>query len=123
MFLNQFGAGIGANLTVISGIVSANIAATVGVSVSFKNSDPTDTTLGFFGAQGNVTLAGQKLATLEGDIYSDGYTDAELDVGLQYPRDQPVVQLAGKANFWDEPCQRPLADPGEPRRELLDPQR
>ncbi|MDE3131605.1 MAG: hypothetical protein KGL16_10675, partial [Acidobacteriota bacterium] len=105
VFLTEFGAGVGVNPTQVSGTIGAGWGGSDGVAIelSFKYSDSTSTTLGFFGGQGTVKVGGQQIAQLQGDVYSDGYVDAALEVGLKEPQDSPVIQVLGKASFWDEP--------------------
>ena len=105
VFLTEFGAGVGVNPTQVSGTIGAGWGGSDGVAIelSFKYADSTSTTLGFFGGQGTVKLGGQQIAQLQGDVYSDGYVDAALQVGIKEPQDSPVIQVLGKASFWDEP--------------------
>ncbi|MGH2928357.1 MAG: hypothetical protein ACRDL8_09155, partial [Solirubrobacteraceae bacterium] len=105
ILLNQIGGSVGANPLTFGGQLGASIAETLELSLAFKYAEATDTQLGFFGGQGTLSLSGDKIATLAADVYSDGYTDAALDIDLHFPFDStdPVVSATGHIGFWDEP--------------------
>jgi len=105
ILLNQIGATVGVNPLAFGGQLGASIATQLELSLAFLYSAPTDTQLGFFGGQGQLSFQGDKIATLAADVYSDGYTDAALDIDLHFPfsSDNPVVSVTGHIGFWDEP--------------------
>ena len=105
VLLNQIGATVGVNPTEFGGQLGASIATQLELSLGFLYSAPTDTQLGFFGGQGKLTFQGDDIATLAADVYSDGYTDAAIDINLHFPfdSDSPVVSVKGHIGFWDEP--------------------
>jgi PKD repeat protein len=105
ILLNQIGATVGVNPTTFGGQLGASIATQLELSLAFLYRDATDTTLGFFGGQGKLSFQGDDIATLAADVYSDGYTDAAIDVDLHFPfsSDDPVVSVKGHIGFWDEP--------------------
>ncbi len=105
ILLNQIGATVGVNPLEFGGQLGASIATQLELSLAFLYSAPTDTQLGFFGGQGQLSLQDDKIATLAADVYSDGYTDAALDIDLHFPfsSDDPVVKVTGHIGFWDEP--------------------
>jgi PKD repeat protein len=105
ILLNQIGATVGVNPFEFGGQLGASIATQLELSLAFLYQEPTDTQLGFFGGQGQLSFRGDKIATLAADVYSDGYTDAALDIDLHFPFDStsPVVSVTGHIGFWDEP--------------------
>ena len=105
ILLNQIGATVGVNPLEFGGQLGASIATQLELSLAFLYSEPTDTQLGFFGGQGQLSLQDDKIATLAADVYSDGYTDAALDIDLHFPfsSEDPVVKVTGHIGFWDEP--------------------
>ncbi len=105
IFLNQIGATIGVNPLTFGGQIGASIATQLELSLAFLYRDATDTQLGFFGGQGQLSFKGDNIATLAADVYSDGYTDAAIDIDLHFPFDSsdPVVSVKGHIGFWDEP--------------------
>jgi hypothetical protein len=105
VLLNQIGATVGVNPTEFGGQLGASIATQLELSLGFLYAAPTDTQLGFFGGQGKLTFQGDDIATLAADVYSDGYTDAAIDIDLHFPfdSDDPVVSVKGHIGFWDEP--------------------
>jgi hypothetical protein len=105
ILLNQIGATVGVNPLEFGAHLGASIATQLELSLVFLYAEPTDTQLGFFGGQGQLTFQGDKIATLAADVYSDGYTDAALDIDLHFPFDStdPVVKVTGHIGFWDEP--------------------
>ncbi len=105
ILLNQIGATVGVNPLEFGGQLGASIATQLELSLAFLYSEPTDTQLGFFGGQGQLSFQGDKIATLAADVYSDGYTDAALDIDLHFPfsSNDPVVSVTGHIGFWDEP--------------------
>jgi PKD repeat protein len=105
ILLNQLGGSVGVNPLQFGGQLGASIATQLELSLAFKYRDATDTQLGFFGGQGTLSLSSDKIATLSADVYSDGYTDAQLSIDLHFPFDSkdPVVSVGGDIGFWDEP--------------------
>jgi len=105
ILVNQIGATVGVNPLEFGGQLGASIATQLELSLAFLYSEPTDTRLGFFGGQGTLSFQGDKIASLAADVYSDGYTDAALDIDLHFPfdSDSPVVSVTGHIGFWDEP--------------------
>jgi PKD domain len=105
ILINQIGATVGVNPLEFGGQLGASIATQLELSLAFLYSDATDTQLGFFGGQGKLSFQGDDIATLAADVYSDGYTDAAIDIDLHFPfsSDDPVVSVKGHIGFWDEP--------------------
>ena len=103
ILLNQLGGSIGVNPLQFGGQLGASIAEELELSLAFKYRDATDTTLGLFGGKGSLSLSDDEIASLAADVYSDGYTDAQLKLSLKYPSDDPVVSASGGISFWDEP--------------------
>ena len=105
VLLNQLGGQVGVDPLRFGGTLGASIAEALELSLSFAYSEPTDTSLGFFGGQGKLSLDDDDIATLAADVYSDGYTDGKLAIDLHFPfsSDDPVVKVEGNIGFWDEP--------------------
>ena len=105
ILVNQIGATVGVNPLEFGGQLGASIATQLELSLAFLYSDATSTQLGFFGGQGKLSFQGDDIATLAADVYSDGYTDAAIDIDLHIPfsSDDPVVSVKGHIGFWDEP--------------------
>jgi PKD repeat protein len=103
--LNKLGATVGVEPTTFGGLLGASIATQLELTLQFEYAEPTLTELGFFGGKGQLTFHGDEFATLEGDVYSDGYTDALLKIDLQLPFESksPVAEIEGEIGYWDEP--------------------
>ena len=105
ILINQIGATVGVDPLEFGGQLGASIATQLELSLAFLYSEPTDKQLGFFGGQGKLSFQGDDIATLAADVYSDGYTDAAIDIDLHFPfsSDHPAVSVKGHIGFWDEP--------------------
>ncbi len=106
VFLNEIGASIAVNPLSFGGSLGASIAEVLELELEFKYREATKTELGFFGGKGTLSLKSQKIATLAADVYSDGYTDAELNIKLQvpFPPEEAFASVEGQLGFWDEPA-------------------
>ncbi len=104
--LNKIGATVGVEPTTFGGLIGASVATQLELTLAFEYAEPTETELGFFGGKGQLTFLGDEIATLEGDVYSDGYTDALLKIDLQLPfgSKDKVAEIEGEAAYWDEPA-------------------
>jgi PKD repeat protein len=105
IFLNEIGASVGVNPLTFGGSLGASIAEVLGLELEFKYREETEKELGFFGGKGTLSLKEHKIATLAADVYSDGYTDAELKVHFQVPFEpqEAFASIEGEIGFWDEP--------------------
>lgn len=103
--LNKMGGSVGVEPISFGGTLGASIASTLELELSFKYAEETTEQLGFFGGKGVLKLKDEEIATLEGDVYSDGYTDALLQVkfGVPFNSKEPTVSVEGEIGFWDEP--------------------
>lgn len=106
IFLNEIGASVGVHPLTFGGSLGASIAEVLELELEFKYREATKTELGFFGGKGTLSLKNQKIATLAADVYSDGYTDAELNIKLQvpFPPEEAFASVEGQIGFWDEPA-------------------
>ncbi len=111
VFLNEIGASLGVEPLVFGGSLGANIAEVLELELEFKYREATEKELGFFGGEGRLSYKENKIASLAGDVYSDGYVDAALKVELKLPfgSKEPVVEVRGGVSFWDEPNHAPEA--------------
>jgi hypothetical protein len=103
--LNKLGGSVGVEPFSFGGSLGASIATQLELTLSFKYREATNTELGFFGGQGQLSLDDDPIATLAADVYSDGYIDAKLDIDLHLPfsSSSPIVRVGGTIGFWDEP--------------------
>jgi PKD domain-containing protein len=102
--VNKIGASVGVNPLAFGGVLGAAIATQLELTLEFKFREATSTELGFLGGQGKLSYKDDDIATLAADVYSDGYTDAKLDIDLHFPFDskEPAVEVGGGISFWDE---------------------
>lgn len=103
--LNKIGAMVGVEPLEFGGNLGAKVAAVLELELAFKYSDEEDGHLGFFGGKGTLKYEENEIATLEGDVYSDGYSDALLllKIGVPFGSKEPVVSAEGEIGYWDEP--------------------
>ncbi len=103
--LNKFGGSIAVEPFAFGGTLGAAIATQLELTLEFRYAEPFEGQLGYFGGKGSIALDKDEIATLAGDIYSDGYVDAQLKINLQLPFESkdPIVQVGGGIGFWDEP--------------------
>ena len=55
------------------------------LELAFKFAEETAQQLGYFGGRGSLKYEENEIATLEGDVYSDGYSDALLQLKIAVP--------------------------------------
>lgn len=105
ILVNQLGGTVGVEPLKFGGTIGASIATQLELSLSFLYREAEGKELGFFGGQGKLSYKNDEIATLAADVYSDGYTDAQLKLNLHFPFDskEPVIELGGEIGFWDEP--------------------
>jgi PKD repeat protein len=103
--LNKIGAMVGVEPLEFGGNLGAKVAAVLELELAFKYSDEGGGHLGFFGGRGTLKYEENEIATLEGDVYSDGYSDAllTLKIGVPFGSKEPVVSAEGEIGYWDEP--------------------
>ncbi len=106
VLVNELGGTIGVEPLKFGGTIGASIATQLQLSLSFLYREATAEELGFFGGQGKLAFKGDEIATLAADVYSDGYTDAQLKINLHFPFEskEPVIEVSGEIGFWDEPA-------------------
>ncbi len=109
--LNEIGASLGVEPLEFGGSLGASIAETLELELEFKFREQTEKELGFFGGEGRLSYKENKIASLAGDVYTDGYVDAALKVELKLPfgSKDPLVEVAGGVSFWDESNHQPEA--------------
>lgn len=113
VFLNEIGATLAVEPVEFGGSLGASIAEVLELELEFRyreaNEHPPE--LGYFGGEGRLLFKENKIASLAGDIYSDGYVDAALKVQLSLPfgSKEPVVEVRGGVSFWDETNHKPEA--------------
>ena len=109
VFLNEIGASVGVEPLEFGGSLGASIAEVLEVELEFKFREQTEKELGFFGGEGRLSYKENKIASLAGDVYTDGYVDAALKVEIKLPfgSKEPLVELRGGVSFWDEPNAKP----------------
>jgi PKD repeat protein len=105
VLVNELGGTVGAEPLKFGGTLGASIATQLQLSLSFLYREESGEELGFFGGEGKLSFKDDEIATLAADVYSDGYTDAQLKINLHFPFDskEPVIEVAGQIGFWDEP--------------------
>ncbi|HEY1688428.1 MAG TPA: PKD domain-containing protein [Solirubrobacteraceae bacterium] len=105
VLVNQLGGTIGVEPLKFGGTIGASIATQLELSLSFLYREAEGEELGFFGGQGKLSFKNDEIATLAADVYSDGYTDAQLKLDLHFPFDskEPAIEVGGEIGFWDEP--------------------
>jgi hypothetical protein len=93
--LNKLGGSVG---------LGAKIAAVLELELAFKYAEASEEQLGFFGGKGTLKYEDNEIATLEADVYSDGYSDAllTLKINLPFGSKEPVVSAEGEIGYWDE---------------------
>ena len=103
--LNKIGAMVGVEPLEFGGNLGAKVAAVLELELAFKYSEQEGERLGFFGGRGTLKFEENEIATLEGDVYSDGYSDAllTLKIGVPFGSKEPVVSAEGEIGYWDEP--------------------
>jgi PKD domain len=102
--LNKIGGSVGVEPITFGGSLGARIAAVLELELAFKYAEASEDQLGFFGGKGTLKYEDNEIATLEGDVYSDGYSDAllTLKIGLPFGSKEPVVSAEGEIGYWDE---------------------
>ena len=111
VFLNEIGASLGVEPLEFGGSLGASIAEVLELELEFRYREQTEKELGYFGGEGRLSYKENKIASLAGDIYTDGYVDAALKVELKLPfgSKEPLVEVRGGVSFWDEPNHQPEA--------------
>jgi PKD repeat protein len=111
VFLNEIGASLGVEPLEFGGSLGANIAEVLELELEFRFREATEKELGYFGGEGRLSFKESKIASLAGDVYTDGYVDAALKIELKLPLESksPVVEVRGGLSFWDEPNHQPEA--------------
>jgi hypothetical protein len=109
VFLNEIGASLGVEPLEFGGSLGASMAEVLELELEFKFREATEKELGFFGGEGRLSYKENKIASLSGDVYTDGYVDAALNVELKLPfgSKEPVLEVRGGLSFWDEPNAKP----------------
>ena len=104
VYLNRIGASVGVNPLEFGGSLGAKIASALELELAFKYSEATGQQLGFFGGKGSLSYEENVIAALEGDVYSDGYSDAllQLKISVPFGSKEPVVSVEGEIGYWDE---------------------
>ncbi len=74
--LNKMGGSVGVEPITFGGKLGAQIAQVLELELGFKFAEETSQQLGYFGGRGSLKYEENEIATLEGDVYSDGYSDA-----------------------------------------------
>lgn len=102
--LNKMGGSVGVEPITFGGSLGAKIANLLELELAFKYAEATETELGFFGGKGTLKYEDNEIATLEGDVYSDGYSDALLllKIGVPFGSKSPIVSVEGEIGYWDE---------------------
>ncbi|HXD54014.1 MAG TPA: PKD domain-containing protein [Solirubrobacteraceae bacterium] len=102
--LNKMGGSVGVEPISFGGVLGAKVAGTLELELLFKYAEATEEQLGFFGGKGTLKYEDNEIATLEGDVYSDGYSDALLQVkiGVPFGSKEPEVSVEGEIGYWDE---------------------
>ena len=106
IFLNEIGATLAVEPVEFGGSLGASIAEVLELELEFRyreqNEHPPE--LGYFGGEGRLSFKENQIASLAGDVYSDGYVDAALKVQLSLPfgSKSPIVEVRGGVSFWDE---------------------
>ncbi len=102
--LNKMGASVGVEPITFGGVLGAKIASVLELELAFKYAEATEAALGFFGGKGTLKYEDNEIATLEADVYSDGYSDAQLQlkIGVPFGSKEPVVSAEGELGYWDE---------------------
>jgi PKD repeat protein len=105
VLVNELGGTVGTEPLKFGGTIGASIATQLQLSLSFLYREESGEELGFFGGEGKLSFKDDEIATLAADVYSDGYTDAQLKINLHFPFDskEPVIEVGGQIGFWDEP--------------------
>jgi PKD repeat protein len=105
VLVNELGGTVGVEPLKFGGTIGASIATQLQLSLSFLYREESGEELGFFGGEGKLSFKGDEIAKLAADVYSDGYTDAQLKIDLHFPfsSDKPVIEVEGGIGFWDEP--------------------
>jgi hypothetical protein len=102
--LNKLGGSVGVEPLTFGGSLGAKIAAVLELELAFKYAEESGEQLGFFGGKGTLKYEDNEIATLEADVYSDGYSDAllTLKINLPFGSKEPVVSAEGEIGYWDE---------------------
>lgn len=102
--LNKMGGSVGVEPISFGGVLGAKVAGTLELELAFKYAEATEAALGFLGGKGTLKYEDNEIATLEGDVYSDGYSDALLQVkiGVPFGSKEPTVSVEGEIGYWDE---------------------
>jgi len=102
--LNRIGAMVGVEPLEFGGSLGAKIASVLELELAFKYSEATEQQLGFFGGKGSLAYENNVIASLEGDVYSDGYSDAllQLKIGVPFGSKEPLASAEGEIGYWDE---------------------
>ncbi len=105
VLVNELGGTVGVEPLKFGGTIGASIATQLQLSLSFLYREASAEELGFFGGEGKLSFRGDEIAKLAADVYSDGYTDAQLKIDLHFPfsSKEPVIEVQGGIGFWDEP--------------------
>ncbi|MGA2454438.1 MAG: PKD domain-containing protein [Solirubrobacteraceae bacterium] len=105
VYLNKMGASVGVEPLQFGGLLGAKVASVLELELGFRYSEGNEQQLGFFGGKGTLKYEENEIATLEGDVYSDGYSDALLllKIGVPFGSNSPVVSAEGEIGYWDEP--------------------
>ena len=98
VLINQLGGTIGVEPLKFGGTLGASIATLLELNLSFLYREATADELGFFGGQGKLSFQGDEIATLGADVYSDGYTDAQLKIDLHFPFDSRTGHRSRRRN-------------------------
>ena len=105
VYLNKMGASVGVEPLQFGGLLGAKVASVLKLELGFRYSEGNEQQLGYFGGKGTLKFEENEIATLEGDVYSDGYSDALLllKIGVPFGSNNPVVSAEGEIGYWDEP--------------------
>ena len=107
--INAVGANIARTPALsFGGSIGASITQAFELTANFQYAAPTASDLGYFGLQGTLDFQGQRVATASGEVFSDGFFDADLGLDYHYPKDATSdgsadVVAAGNLSFWDDP--------------------